>query len=61
VTGATPPDPSADQRADYARAKAMADRLLLTMHASDGLPVCILRPGVVVGDGGPPLHSGLGF
>jgi len=61
VTGATPPDPQADQRADYARAKAMADRLLLTMHASDGLPVCILRPGVVVGDGGPPLHSGLGF
>ena len=61
VTGATPPDPQADQRADYARAKAMADQLLLAMHASDGLPVCILRPGVVVGEGGPPLHSGLGF
>jgi predicted dehydrogenase/nucleoside-diphosphate-sugar epimerase len=61
VTGATPPDPEADQRADYARAKAMGDRLLLAMHASDGLPVCILRPGVVVGEGGLPFHTGLGF
>ncbi len=61
VTGATPVDPQAEERADYARAKAMSDQLLLAMHASDGLPVCILRPGVVVGEGGLPFHSGLGF
>lgn len=58
VTGATPPDPLAEQRADYARAKAITERMLLGM---DGLEVCILRPGLVVGDGGPPFHSGLGF
>ncbi|HEX5328457.1 MAG TPA: NAD-dependent epimerase/dehydratase family protein, partial [Acetobacteraceae bacterium] len=61
VTGATPPDPQSEHRADYARAKADCDRLLLGLHASNHLPVVILRPGVVVGDGGPPLHGGLGF
>lgn len=61
VTGATPPDPQAQRRADYARAKAVCDRALLDLHARDGLPVVILRPGVVVGEGGPPLHGGLGF
>jgi predicted dehydrogenase/uncharacterized protein YbjT (DUF2867 family) len=58
VTGATPPDPKADERADYARAKAMADLMLLGMP---GLDLCILRPGLVVGEGGTPFHSGLGF
>ncbi|MBO0710165.1 MAG: Gfo/Idh/MocA family oxidoreductase [Acetobacteraceae bacterium] len=58
VTGATPPDPLAEQRGDYARAKAITDRMLLGM---DGLEVCILRPGLVVGEGGTPFHSGLGF
>lgn len=57
VTGATPPD----RRADYARAKALCDRLLLGLHAREGLPVVILRPGLVVGEGGLPFHSGLGF
>ena len=61
VTGATPTDPLADRRADYARAKAICDRLLLDMHAREGLPVVILRPGVVVGEGGPPFHGGLGL
>jgi nucleoside-diphosphate-sugar epimerase len=61
VTGATPTDPQAGERADYARAKAMSDQRLLALHAGDGLPVCILRPGVVVGEGGLPFHSGLGF
>jgi nucleoside-diphosphate-sugar epimerase len=61
VTGATPVDPQAEQRADYARAKAECDRMLLRLHAEQGLPVVILRPGVVVGEGGPPLHGGLGF
>jgi nucleoside-diphosphate-sugar epimerase len=60
VTGATPPDPAADRRADYARAKAECDRMLLAMHTSHGLPVSILRPGLVVGEGGIAFHSGLG-
>jgi predicted dehydrogenase/nucleoside-diphosphate-sugar epimerase len=57
VTGATPVDPQADERADYARAKAMADRMLLDIS---GLDLCILRPGVVVGEGSSPFHSALG-
>ncbi len=60
VTGATPPDPLASERADYARAKAEADRLLMSWHTEKNLPVCILRPGVVVGDGTSPFHSGVG-
>jgi nucleoside-diphosphate-sugar epimerase len=35
--------------------------MLLAMHANENLPVVILRPGVVVGEGGVPFHSGLGF
>lgn len=61
VTDATLPDPQSESRADYARAKAVADRKLLEMHARENLAVCILRPGVVVGEGGSPFHSGLGF
>lgn len=61
ITGTTPPDPQPDRRGVYARAKALADTLLLEMHRRDGLPVCILRPGVVVGEGSSPFHSGVGF
>ncbi|MDB5371751.1 MAG: hypothetical protein JWP04_393 [Belnapia sp.] len=61
ITGATPPDPQAEQRGDYARAKAVADLMLLEMHAREALPVVILRPGLVVGEGTSPFHSGLGF
>lgn len=61
ITGATPPDPQAEERADYARGKAASDRGLLDMHRTRKLPVTILRPGVVVGDGTSPFHSGLGF
>ena len=61
VTGMTPPDPQAEKRADYARAKAACDRLLLELYRDKALPVTILRPGVVVGEGASPFHSGLGF
>ena len=61
ITGATPADPREAERGDYARAKVLADRMLLGLHATEALPVVILRPGVVVGEGGPPLHSGLGL
>jgi len=61
ITGATPPDPKPEKRADYARAKAEADRMLLELHGGKKLPVTILRPGLVVGEGASPFHSGLGF
>ena len=54
-------DPQPHKRAPYARAKAMADQLLMDWHQERGLPVCILRPGIVVGEGASPFHSGLGF
>lgn len=61
VTGATPPDPERAQRAVYSRGKAAGEDAVLALHRQRGLPVCVLRPGVVVGRGGPPFHSGLGF
>ena len=61
VTGATSPDEMADKRADYSRAKALAERALLGLHRTRGLAMIILRPGIVIGDGGTPFHSGIGF
>jgi nucleoside-diphosphate-sugar epimerase len=61
ITDTTPVDPLSMQRGDYARAKADAERTLLALHRERGLPVCILRPGVVVGAGGVGIHSGVGF
>ena len=61
ITGATPPDPLSDRRNAYSRGKADCDRLLSALHRDEGLPVCILRPGIVVGEGGLAFHSGLGF
>lgn len=61
VTGSTPPDPHAERRSDYARGKAECDRLLMQLHATEGLPVCILRPGAVIGEGGVAAHGAVGF
>lgn len=59
IHSASPVDPCASQRADYARAKAMADDLL--MHEMHELDVVVLRPGIVVGEGGLIHHTGVGF
>ena len=61
ITAETPPDPNHDRRADYARAKALAELAMLDMHRQNGLPVSILRPGVVLGKGTSPFHSGIGL
>jgi len=61
ITGQTPVDPQSDQRADYARAKAVSERALMDLRREKQLPLCILRPGVVVGEGGVAFHSGLGL
>lgn len=61
VTGRTPVDPHAGQRANYARAKGVEEIALLTRHEETGLPVCILRPAIVVGEGGTPYHTGVGL
>jgi len=61
LSDAEPSDPQAHKRSYYARAKALAEQELLKLHREAGLPVVILRPGVVMGPGGPLPHSGLGF
>ncbi len=60
ITAATPPDQD-ESRADYSRAKALCDLDLLALNRDRNLPVVILRPGLVVGEGTSPFHSGLGF
>lgn len=61
ITPDTPCDPKSSARNDYSWAKAEAEHILMKMHKEDGLPVTIQRPGLVVGQGAPPFHSGLGF
>ncbi|MEW5766863.1 MAG: NAD-dependent epimerase/dehydratase family protein [bacterium] len=61
ITGRTPSDPWRHKRAFYSRGKATCEELLLKLHEEKGLPVCILRPGIVIGDGGGPFHSGVGL
>ena len=43
----------------YARSKAEGEKRLLAM-AAQGLPLVIARPGIVLGDGGPLQHWGIG-
>ena len=61
ITNQTPVDTARAERGDYARAKAEAELMLERMHQDEQLPVSLYRPGLVVGEGGPPFHSGVGF
>jgi predicted dehydrogenase/nucleoside-diphosphate-sugar epimerase len=61
VTGRAPVDPYSQYRANYSRAKGVEEIALLTRHEEWGLPLCILRPAIVVGEGGTPYHTGLGL
>jgi len=60
ITEDTPLDSRIERRNLYARAKAASERTLLQMHRQRNLPVVILRPGIVVGRGGSPMHWGVG-
>jgi predicted dehydrogenase/nucleoside-diphosphate-sugar epimerase len=61
ATAATAPDPVPEQRADYARGKVESERVLRALAAEADLPLAIVRPGVVVGAGTSPFHSGIGL
>ena len=61
ATAATAPDPAPEQRADYARGKVESERVLRALAAEADLPLAIVRPGVVVGAGTSPFHSGIGL
>ena len=60
ITGVTPTDPRARERGPYEWGKAESEAVLRRRYQADGLPVTILRPGVVLGAGGTPFHSGFG-
>jgi predicted dehydrogenase/nucleoside-diphosphate-sugar epimerase len=60
ITEETPLDPHIVRRNPYARAKAASEEILKTLYAQEHLPVVILRPGIVIGSGGDPLHWGIG-
>jgi len=61
ITEATPLDPRIEQRNLYARAKAESEKILRRMHREQGLPLVIVRPGIVIGRGGSPFHWGVGM
>jgi predicted dehydrogenase/nucleoside-diphosphate-sugar epimerase len=60
ITGETPVDRHIGTRNLYARSKATCEALLRDIGARTGMPFVILRPGVVIGAGGPPAHLGVG-
>ncbi len=57
----TPLDARMPHRNLYARSKAACEALLQAMHKAQGLPLVVFRPGVVVGEGSPPAHWGVGM
>ena len=61
ITEETGLDRHIERRNLYARAKAASEDLLERMHGERGLPLVIVRPGIVVGRGSSPFHWGVGM
>ena len=61
IDSSTPVDSRMAHRNLYARSKAACEAVLQRMHAERGLPLVIFRPGVVIGEGSPPAHWGVGM
>ncbi len=55
----TPVDRVIKRRGHYARSKAECEALLQGLQRDRGLPLVILRPGIVIGPGTPPSHLGV--
>ena len=60
IDNATPLDPKIRSRNLYARAKAAGESLLRDIVSPTAMELVILRPGIVLGAGGPPAHLGIG-
>jgi predicted dehydrogenase/nucleoside-diphosphate-sugar epimerase len=60
IDNRTPVDSASERRSHYPRSKAACEALLQTMQREKGLPLVILRPGIVIGPGSPPAHPGVG-
>lgn len=54
------PDKKPEDRCFYSRGKVEAERLLMSLHRTEGLPVVVLRPAIVLGRGGMLAHGALG-
>jgi nucleoside-diphosphate-sugar epimerase len=59
ITDATPIDPRISTRNLYARSKAQGEAILGRLSLDKGLPLTIARPGIVIGENGPPCHWGV--
>ncbi len=59
VDESTPYAASKDPWAHYLRSKLEADRTALTMYRRDGVPVTVVRPGILYGPGGRAIGQGL--
>lgn len=59
ITENTPADRGMMRVAPYSRSKVENEIQLLDLHQQQGLPVVVLRPGVVLGSGGNPYHWGI--
>ncbi|TCM20500.1 nucleoside-diphosphate-sugar epimerase [Novosphingobium sp. PhB165] len=60
IDGSTTLDPRIERRNHYARSKAACEDMLRTMAREQGLPLVILRLGIVIGAGSSPVHYGVG-
>jgi predicted dehydrogenase/nucleoside-diphosphate-sugar epimerase len=54
-------DPRPEGRDLYSQGKIAAEKALFALHRERGLPLVVVRPGVVLGPGGPLEHGGLGY
>ncbi|WP_425407756.1 NAD-dependent epimerase/dehydratase family protein [Hyphococcus sp.] len=59
ITEETPFDHDLERRNLYARSKAACEETLKELADTQGLPLVIVRPGIVIGKGGPLQHWGI--
>jgi predicted dehydrogenase/nucleoside-diphosphate-sugar epimerase len=59
ITDETPVEDEDVLHEFYPRAKSASEKVLRGLHATRGLDVVIVRPGVVLGTGGSPWHLGI--
>lgn len=59
INSSTPLDRRIASRNLYARSKAACEAMLRELHRSKGLPLVIMRPGIVIGPGTPITHLGV--
>lgn len=59
ITGETPLDSALRGRNLYAQSKAACEALLRQKAETQGLPLVIARPGIVIGRDSPPWHLGV--